>query len=144
MSVLTLVYLLLFIANYDNFLKLWRGSTGLLIRLHLSLKSHCHATSWLTVQHFCSYFDLIANLLPWVRATQQLDLCGKIRTAMSPLPSPDVGTDSLLGTCAGCRISLRTDTNPLLLPCLHSMCSNCMPSPNHELAGRVGTEALSV
>ncbi|XP_062386274.1 uncharacterized protein LOC134073245 [Sardina pilchardus] len=55
---------------------------------------------------------------------------------MSPLPSPNfVGTDSGLGTCGTCRISLSAnDTNPLLLPCLHSVCTNCIPPPNQEVA----------
>ncbi|KAG5264491.1 hypothetical protein AALO_G00254360 [Alosa alosa] len=55
---------------------------------------------------------------------------------MSPLPSPNfVGTDTILGTCGTCRVSLSAnETNPLLLPCLHSMCNNCIPPPDQGVA----------
>ncbi|XP_076157500.1 uncharacterized protein LOC143140465 [Alosa pseudoharengus] len=55
---------------------------------------------------------------------------------MSPLPSPNfVGTDTILGTCGTCRVSLgANETNPLLLPCLHSMCNNCIPPPDQGVA----------
>ncbi|KAL2079845.1 hypothetical protein ACEWY4_023638 [Coilia grayii] len=53
---------------------------------------------------------------------------------MSPLSSENfVGADSRLESCGGCGVSLSSDTSPLLLPCLHSLCRSCMP--NHGVAG---------
>ncbi|XP_041093506.1 transcription intermediary factor 1-beta-like isoform X3 [Polyodon spathula] len=47
-----------------------------------------------------------------------------------PVPSPpvvDAGREALLESCGACRTRLRPDREPLLLPCLHSVCRACLP-----------------
>ncbi|XP_043932092.1 E3 ubiquitin-protein ligase TRIM33 [Protopterus annectens] len=42
---------------------------------------------------------------------------------------------NLLDTCAVCRQSLQTrDSEPKLLPCLHSFCRRCLPEPERQLS----------
>ncbi|KAM4796329.1 E3 ubiquitin-protein ligase TRIM33 isoform 2-T2 [Rhinophrynus dorsalis] len=57
----------------------------------------------------------------------------------APPPSssstPSTGVVNLLDTCAVCKQSLQSrDTEPKLLPCLHSFCRRCLPEPERQLS----------
>ncbi|XP_018424979.1 PREDICTED: E3 ubiquitin-protein ligase TRIM33 isoform X1 [Nanorana parkeri] len=53
-------------------------------------------------------------------------------SASSSTPSVSV---SLLDTCAVCTLSLQNrESEPKLLPCLHSFCRRCLPEPERQLS----------
>ncbi|KAM9320669.1 E3 ubiquitin-protein ligase TRIM33 isoform 1-T1 [Gastrophryne carolinensis] len=55
-------------------------------------------------------------------------------SASSSTPSSGAALN-LLDTCAVCRQSLQSrDSEPKLLPCLHSFCRRCLPEPERQLS----------
>ncbi|KAM4700329.1 E3 ubiquitin-protein ligase TRIM33 isoform 5-T5 [Discoglossus pictus] len=59
-------------------------------------------------------------------------------SSSAPLAAPSSqppAAVSLLDTCAVCKQSLQSrDSEPKLLPCLHSFCKRCLPEPERQLS----------
>uniref|UniRef100_A0A7N8YEE2 E3 ubiquitin-protein ligase TRIM33 n=1 Tax=Mastacembelus armatus TaxID=205130 RepID=A0A7N8YEE2_9TELE len=68
---------------------------------------------------------------------------GGLTTEMSPPPAAQAATPvsapmNLLDTCAVCKQSLQSrDSEPKLLPCLHSFCRKCIPQPDRQISVQV-------
>eukprot|EP00079_Xenopus_tropicalis_P033036 XP_017946807.1 PREDICTED: E3 ubiquitin-protein ligase TRIM33 isoform X5 [Xenopus tropicalis] len=55
--------------------------------------------------------------------------------APAPTSSSSPLVVNLLDTCAVCKLSLQSrDSEPKLLPCLHSFCRRCLPEPERQLS----------
>ncbi|XP_053313529.1 E3 ubiquitin-protein ligase TRIM33 isoform X1 [Spea bombifrons] len=56
-------------------------------------------------------------------------------SAPGPTSSSSSAVVNLLDTCAVCKQSLQSrDSEPKLLPCLHSFCRRCLPEPERQLS----------